>query len=107
MKVSILLYLTLLCNLTFLYAQQDYATRKKHFNIDATGLAVQGYDVFSYFEGKPTNGLPTNFIFHIGINKSFPQMGTWKLLKPIQANLNLLMVVGVPMQWAAMEKKSK
>lgn len=52
-------------------AQQDYTIRKKHFNIDATGLALQGYDPVSYFEGKPTKGETKLFLYHKGIKYIF------------------------------------
>jgi hypothetical protein len=69
MKIIVLLF-SLLIAYTGL-AQQDYATRKKHFNLDAKGLAVQGYDVVSYFEGKPTQGYPSLFLFHKGVKYLF------------------------------------
>lgn len=52
-------------------AQQDYASRAKHFNIDRYKVAVQGYDVVSYFEGKPVKGQPAIFYFYKGIRYEF------------------------------------
>jgi hypothetical protein len=44
--------------LTFsVFAQTDFNTRKKHFNLDKSSLAIQGYDPISYFEGKPQKGV--------------------------------------------------
>jgi YHS domain-containing protein len=53
------------------FAQQDFATRKKHFNLDDKGLAVQGYDVVSYFEGKATKGNSAIYLFHKGVKYLF------------------------------------
>lgn len=52
-------------------AQQDYATRTNHFNIDRYQVAVQGYDVVSYFEGKPVKGQSSIYHFHKGIRYEF------------------------------------
>lgn len=52
-------------------AQQDFAIRKKHFNIDATGLALQGYDALCYFENKPTKGDTKFYLYHKGIKYLF------------------------------------
>ena len=37
------------------FAQEDVATRKKHFLIEK-GVAISGYDPVSYFKGKPQKG---------------------------------------------------
>lgn len=52
-------------------AQQDYSVRKKHFNIDASGLALQGYDAVCYKEGKPALGSATIFLFYKGVKYQF------------------------------------
>ncbi|SFE81077.1 YHS domain-containing (seleno)protein [Thermoflexibacter ruber] len=36
-------------------AQDELAKRKSHFNLEK-GIALQGYDPVSYFDGKPTKG---------------------------------------------------
>ena len=43
--------ITLLCFITGLaaYSQSEGYIREKHFNVDNTGLAIQGYDPVSYF----------------------------------------------------------
>lgn len=42
---------------------QDNQTRVKHFNIDKYNVALAGYDVISYFEGKPVKGVSSIFFF--------------------------------------------
>lgn len=53
------------------FAQQDFSIRKKHFNIDASGLALQGYDPVSYFEQKPAQGKPELFLYYRGVKYLF------------------------------------
>jgi YHS domain-containing protein len=57
MKLLLLAFLFL--NNTFLFAQNADALRIKHFNTNAAGLALEGYDAVSYFSGKPTKGVST------------------------------------------------
>jgi YHS domain-containing protein len=74
------------------YTQTD-AIRKKNFNID-NGIAAEGYDVVSYFDGNPVAGKPsikanykgTNYLFVSQPNltrfksnpeKYVPQYGGW------------------------------
>jgi len=52
-------------------AQQEFSIRKKHFNIEASGLALQGYDPVSYFEQKPAPGNPSLFMYHRGVKYLF------------------------------------
>lgn len=52
MRVSISILLLLGSIATF--AQTD-ALRQKHYNLD-NGLAIEGYDPVSYFDGKPAEG---------------------------------------------------
>jgi hypothetical protein len=54
-----------------LIAQSDFAQRKKHYNIDAAGLALQGYDAVSYLENNPTPGNPTIYLFYKGVKYQF------------------------------------
>lgn len=50
---------------------QDNQTRIKHFNIDKYSVALAGYDVISYFEGKPIKGVSAIFFFYKGIRYEF------------------------------------
>jgi YHS domain-containing protein len=69
MKKLLVLCLTLIIFTSF--GQQDFATRKKHFNIDASGLALQGYDVVGYFNGKPAKGDSQYFLYYKGVKYLF------------------------------------
>lgn len=58
--------------LTFsVFAQTDFNTRKKHFNLDKSSLAIQGYDPISYFEGKPQKGVAQFLVFYKGVQYYF------------------------------------
>ncbi|MES2727182.1 MAG: YHS domain-containing (seleno)protein [Bacteroidota bacterium] len=70
MKKLILFFSTFLL-LISTQAQTDFNTRKKHFNIDKNSLAVQGYDVISYFEGKPQKGIAQFLVFYKGVQYYF------------------------------------
>ncbi len=77
----------------FLFAQKD-SDSKKELNVSKSGLAVQGYDVVSYFSGVPHKGgseLKVNFggaiyyfsseenkeKFKSNPSKYIPQYGGW------------------------------
>jgi YHS domain-containing protein len=71
-KITFTALFTLLQLVTFsTFAQQDFNTRKKHFNTDASGLALEGYDAVSYFEQKPVQGKHELFLYHRGIKYLF------------------------------------
>ncbi len=53
------------------FAQQDYGIRKAHFNLDKTGLAIEGYDPVCYFENKPTKGKTDLYVFNKGVKYLF------------------------------------
>ncbi|MES2690970.1 MAG: YHS domain-containing (seleno)protein [Bacteroidota bacterium] len=53
------------------FSQDGYQLRIKQFNIDQYAVALQGYDVMSYFEGRPQKGNPTIFHFYKGIRYEF------------------------------------
>ncbi len=46
---------------------QSEALRTKHFNLGKNGLAIEGYDPVSYFEGKPATGSAKYSIRHQGV----------------------------------------
>lgn len=54
-----------------LQAQQEFSVRKKHFNIEASGLAIQGYDPVSYFSNSPTKGKSEIYLFYNGVKYLF------------------------------------
>jgi YHS domain-containing protein len=66
------------------YAQgeaNDIALRKKHFNIEKSGLALQGYDVVSYFSGQPQKGSSTYAYTYKGILYRFSSSKNMDLFK--------------------------
>lgn len=67
MKVLLIL---LLFSTTALHPLQDESVRKKHYN-HQNGLAVEGYDVVSYFYGEPKKGSKANSYTHKGITYYF------------------------------------
>ncbi len=46
---------------------QSEVLRTKHFNLGQNGLAIEGYDPVSYFEGKPAEGSAKHSIRHQGV----------------------------------------
>ncbi|MCU0440856.1 MAG: YHS domain-containing protein [Bacteroidia bacterium] len=70
MKPILLFYLTL-ATFANAYAQQDFATRKKHFNIESSGLAIQGYDPVSYFTSSPIKGKSDIYLYYNGVKYLF------------------------------------
>ena len=62
--IKTLLYLALFLAATPSFAQKE-EVRKEHFNLKK-GLAIQGYDPVSYFNGKPQKGDPDLFYRHNG-----------------------------------------
>jgi YHS domain-containing protein len=62
-------------------AQQDFAVRKRHFNIDKQALAIQGYDPVSYFYDKPDKGNSQFFIYHKGVKYLFNSKQNLELFK--------------------------
>jgi YHS domain-containing protein len=71
-----------LCYLTdFANAQQEFSIRKKHFNIESNGLAIQGYDPVSYFSNKPTKGKSELYSYHKGVKYLFATPQNQELFK--------------------------
>ncbi len=67
MKNLLHLSLTLLFS-GLLFAQQDFQAERKHANVENDHLAVQGYDLISYFkENKPQKGDSTWKSSHNGL----------------------------------------
>jgi YHS domain-containing protein len=53
------------------FSQDDSKTRTTQYNIDKYSVAVSGYDVVSYFEGKAEKGKADNYFFYKGIRYEF------------------------------------
>lgn len=71
MRVSISILLLLGSIATF--AQTD-ALRQKHYNLD-DGLAIEGYDPVSYFDGKPAEGKNNLTYSYKGVIYRFSNQG--------------------------------
>ena len=71
MRVSISILLLLGSIATF--AQTD-ALRQKHYNLD-DGLAIEGYDPVSYFDGKPAEGKSNLTYSYKGVIYRFSNQG--------------------------------
>ncbi|MBL7839004.1 MAG: YHS domain-containing protein [Cyclobacteriaceae bacterium] len=71
MRVSISILLLLGSIATF--AQTD-ALRQKHYNLD-DGLAIEGYDPVSYFDGKPVEGKNNLTYSYKGVIYRFSNQG--------------------------------
>lgn len=65
-----LIFLVILAVAPVANPTQDDATRKKHYNLE-NGLAIQGYDVVSYFYGKPKKGSKTQSYTYKGVTYYF------------------------------------
>ena len=63
MKVFFFLVTAVLLSVS-LHAQ-DASLRSKQFNLEK-GLAIQGYDPVSYFQGKPLRGSKEHAVNHLG-----------------------------------------
>jgi YHS domain-containing protein len=59
----------------------ETALRKKHFNIDKSNLALQGYDAVSYFSGSPQKGSTTYSTTYKGILYRFSSSKNLDLFK--------------------------
>lgn len=68
---KILLFLLMLQVGALITQGQDIQTRVKHYNVDKYSVALAGYDVISYFEGKPIKGVSSIFYFYKGIRYEF------------------------------------
>lgn len=71
MRVSISILLLLGSIATF--AQTD-ALRQKHYNLD-DGLAIEGYDPVSYFDGRPAEGKSNLTYSYKGVIYRFSNQG--------------------------------
>lgn len=63
------LLIIIIC-LPFVLSGQSPETRRKHFNVE-DGVAIEGYDPVSYFDGKPLEGSPQFTVTHQGITYRF------------------------------------
>jgi YHS domain-containing protein len=66
---------------TIVFAQNTDALRIKHFNTNAAGLALEGYDAVSFFSGTPLKGKPNFAIKYLGITYYFASQKNIELFK--------------------------
>lgn len=81
----LLLNLTILICFTNALASQNNSAeitlRNKHYNVGKSGLALQGYDVISYFLGNPQKGSSTFSYKYNGITYQFTSTKNLNLFK--------------------------
>jgi len=70
-KMRAILIISFLVFAQYSFGQTTTNERKVQFNIDKYGLALQGYDPVSYFEGKAQKGSSSIFYFYKGIRYEF------------------------------------
>ncbi len=70
MKYVVFLF-SLFCLQVNLNAQVSLTERKSSFNLDKYGVAIQGYDPVSYFEGKAQKGSSSIYHFYKGVRYEF------------------------------------
>lgn len=86
MRKLLLYILILLCaNTTQVLISQnnspEIGLRTKHFNIEKSGLALQGYDAISYVLGKPQKGVTSYSFKYNGITYLFSNNKNLELFK--------------------------
>ena len=73
----------LLISFTYCHSQNaaEVTLRTKHFNLEKSGLALQGYDPLSYFLGKPKKGSGTYSYLYNGVTYRFANAKNMELFK--------------------------
>ena len=73
----------LLFNFAHGYSQNaaEVSLRTKHFNLEKSGLAIQGYDPLSYYLGKPKKGSGTYSYLYNGVTYRFANAKNMELFK--------------------------
>ncbi len=71
------------CCIAFVYAQtsKEELLRKKVFNLGKDGVALEGYDVTTYFTGKPQKGSKAFFYSYKGVRYLFSSAQNAALFK--------------------------
>jgi YHS domain-containing protein len=70
--MNVKLFLVIIAGLTSLSAMSQDVTRKKHFNLNKTSLAIQGYDPVAYFKSnKAIRGKKDISVVHDGVVYNF------------------------------------
>ena len=71
MKKTILLIMLIGVTASSGLASSTLESRRDQFNINASGMAMKGYDPVSYHEGEPRKGLESITLTHKNIRYSF------------------------------------
>lgn len=66
--------------LTIAASAQDATVRSKQFNLEK-GLAIQGFDPVSYFQGKPAKGSKDHAVSHQGTIYYFASVANAEIFK--------------------------
>jgi YHS domain-containing protein len=83
MKKLVLIFTLLLVKYTNINAQNNVETaiRTKHFNLEKSGLGIQGYDPLSYYLGKPKKG-SNSYTYNLnGVTYRFANAKNMELFK--------------------------
>jgi YHS domain-containing protein len=80
-KITYLILLGLYCIVSTRVFAQDVAIRQQEFNLEKDNLAVQGYDVVSYFIGSPQKGKESIVYNYGGVNYWFNNTDNLDLFK--------------------------
>jgi YHS domain-containing protein len=79
-----LIYVTAIIINNFLIAQTpttDLSLRTKHFNVDKSGIAIQGYDPVNYFLGSAKEGSANYSYKYNGVTYKFVSAKNMELFK--------------------------
>lgn len=80
MKAEHIIIIIIILCLPFTLFGQDTSSRQKHFNL-SKGIALQGYDAVSYFNGKPVEGKSDNKYIYKGITYMFSNPSNLEVFK--------------------------
>lgn len=98
--------LALLVTFTGSTQAQTTGTRKKQFNTNKSGLALNGYAPVAYFAAnKATEGKKKPAWYLKTLLTALPANKIKHCLKPHPGNMSHNMVAGAPMLWEPMMKK--
>lgn len=79
-----LLFIIMLCSFGMVDAQ-SLQQRQRHYNLES-GVAIQGYDPVSYFNGKPTEGNKSYTYQYIGVTYHFKNAANLEQFKKSPAS---------------------
>ena len=80
-KTTLIITLLLLFPLHVFSGPLSEEKRKIHFNLNSTGVAIQGFDPVSYFDGKATRGKKSIAFMYKGITYLFSSKRNLEVFK--------------------------